>query len=718
MDTPRGQVDAGHRIVLPGAVIIANAAVFLFQIMLARIASAQNFGEILALLMVLVVLDAPSAALQAVLSKAVQRSGSQRGLQSGQLGSLFARAALGAIAFSALLVPVAVGLKGLLHLSRTPWLIAVYGIPLILGVVPKGLLAGLGDVAGVSAGLVATTAVRLVVGTALVHSGYGENGALGAVVIGELLGVAVMLIAVKRRCEPPEALRSVETPDAVMTLSGDRSSDSLKSGDAEAVPLSGVLRVHWGDAIGEGASSAGFWALAVFDVITARHFLPSGESGLYGAAATLAQLVMIIPAGAAALAFPRLVGSRGPRPRSGQWRKVLATTAPVVAGVAVLLGVFAEPLLHLVFGPGYQPPESVIFALLASSAFLGLIMVLLQFLLARKEALPASLTWFGLIGFTLAVWFDHSSMVAIAGAEVVAACATCLVLVAVAVQGQRYTRVREEGPLDLSVDAARLDLTVVVPYYNPGEALAPNIRRLLDVLGSSRLSFEVIAVSDGSTDGSEATIRDIEGEALRHVVLAVNQGKGAALRVGLAAGKGRYLGFIDADGDLDPELLKSFLALVDLYQPDVVVGSKRHPLSKVHYPPIRWVYSIGFQYLVKAMFRLNVTDTQTGIKLVRRDVLAAVLPRMMEKRFAFDLEMLAVARRLGYRRMLEAPVEIEQRFSSTVSIHSVFNTLVDTLAIFYRMRFLRTYDRVPTQQELDLRITPRFARIGRGYGGA
>lgn len=687
---PRQKPVGRRRLVLPGALVVANTAVFLFQIMLARIASAANFGEIMAVLMVLVVLDAPSSALQAVVSKAVQRSGLARGLGTDDIGSLFVRAAMGAVAFGALLIPLAVLLKSLLHLSHTPWLIAVYGVPLILGVVPKGLLAGLGDVGGIAAGLVATTVVRLVVGTVLVHSGYGDNGALGAVVIGEVIAVGVLLVAVKRRCEPERSQRPADTR----------------------------LEVRWGDALGEGASSMGFWALAVFDVITARHFVSVGESGQYAAAATLAQVVMILPAGAAAFAFPRLVGSRGPRPRRGQWRRVAAAIGLLLAGLAVLMGVFAGPLLRLVFGGGDRPPESVTFALLASAAFLGLVMVLVQFLLARKEALPASLTWLGLAGFTLAVWFDHASMVAIADAEVLASAATCLVLVTVALQGQRYTRVRGAEPLDLSADSAGLDLTVVVPYYNPGEALAPNIRRLLDVLGSSSLAFEVIAVSDGSTDGSEATIRDLEGDALRHVVLAVNQGKGAALRVGLAAGRGRYLGFIDADGDLDPQLLKAFLALVDLYQPDVVVGSKRHPLSKVHYPPLRWVYSIGFQYLVKVMFRLDVTDTQTGIKLVRRDVLAAVLPRMMEKRFAFDLEMLAVARRLGYRRMLEAPVEIEQRFSSTVSIRSVFHTLVDTLAIFYRMRFLRTYDRAVSQEELDLRVTPRFVRIGQNYGGA
>ncbi|HET9442025.1 MAG TPA: hypothetical protein VFO65_01810, partial [Acidimicrobiales bacterium] len=122
-------------------------------------------------------------------------------------------------------------------------------------------------------------------------------------------------------------------------------------------------------------------------------------------------------------------------------------------------------------------------------------------------------------------------------------------------------------------------------------------------------------------------------------------------------------------------------------------GSKRHPMSLVDYPPVRRLYSWGYQRLVHVLFRLNVRDTQTGLKLARRDVLAAALPRMLEKRFAFDLELLVVAAHLGYGRFFEAPVLIRRQFSSTVSLRAVRGMLVDTLAIFYRLRVLRFYDR-------------------------
>ena len=71
--------------------------------------------------------------------------------------------------------------------------------------------------------------------------------------------------------------------------------------------------------------------------------------------------------------------------------------------------------------------------------------------------------------------------------------------------------------------------------------------------------------------------------------------------------------------------------------------------------------------MVRIGFRLNIRDTQTGIKLVRRDVLSAVLPRMVEKRFAFDLELFVIARRLGYKRFLEAPIRLRHQFTTTLN---------------------------------------------------
>ena len=105
--------------------------------------------------------------------------------------------------------------------------------------------------------------------------------------------------------------------------------------------------------------------------------------------------------------------------------------------------------------------------------------------------------------------------------------------------------------------------------------------------------------------------------------------------------------------------------------------------------------------LVRALFGLPVRDTQTGIKLFKRAVLERVLPRILVKRFAFDLELLANAHHFGYR-IVEAPVTLNfRRVCSRLRISAVWNVFLDTLAIFYRMRILHYYDR-PEPLAIDL----------------
>lgn len=127
----------------------------------------------------------------------------------------------------------------------------------------------------------------------------------------------------------------------------------------------------------------------------------------------------------------------------------------------------------------------------------------------------------------------------------------------------------------------------------------------------------------------------------------------------------------------------------------MALGSKVHPQSRVVYPPIQQLYSWGCQHLNRVLFGLPVRDTQTSVRIIRRDVLAAVRPRVLEKRFAFDLKLLVVARRLGFGHFGELLVVIRERFASTVSLRPVRDMLLDIAAICYRLRVLRPYDHDP-----------------------
>lgn len=249
---------------------------------------------------------------------------------------------------------------------------------------------------------------------------------------------------------------------------------------------------------------------------------------------------------------------------------------------------------------------------------------------------------------------------------------------------------------------AGLDLTVVVPYFNPGPNLAGHVAQVIEVLRERGVSFEVIAVSDGSTDGSDVGLDDL-GAEVQVIHLPINQGKGRALRVGFGLGRGSYLGFIDGDGDIPAPVLGEFVSCIQKERPDFAIGSKRHPASVVVYPPLRRFYSWGYQVLARVLLGLDVTDTQSGIKLARREIVTELLPVLEEDGFTFDLELLAVARRLGYTRVVELPVEIRQRFSSTVSPRAAFEMLIDTVRLTWRLRVAHHYERALTARRLASR---------------
>ena len=236
-------------------------------------------------------------------------------------------------------------------------------------------------------------------------------------------------------------------------------------------------------------------------------------------------------------------------------------------------------------------------------------------------------------------------------------------------------------------------LSVIVPAYREGKNIAQNLRRLLGELDGLGISYEVIVVSDGNTDNTVLEAESVVSSNIKVVEYNVNMGKGYALRCGVSRSSGELVTFIDADMELDPRYIRPFLAVMDGFDCDAVIGSKRHPMSNVSYPAFRRFQSSMYQLLIRLLFRLNVRDTQTGLKLFKRHVLQEVVPLLAIKRFAFDLELLVVARRLGYRKIMEAPVHLSYKFESTVDPKAAWRALWDTAAIFYRSRIRKYYDR-------------------------
>lgn len=239
--------------------------------------------------------------------------------------------------------------------------------------------------------------------------------------------------------------------------------------------------------------------------------------------------------------------------------------------------------------------------------------------------------------------------------------------------------------------------SVIVPAYKQEKTIISDLRRINRVLRQTNLNFELICVVDGvDSDKTYQKAKSIKLKNLKVIGYQKNQGKGHAVRFGMKKAKGDLVAFIDSGMEIDPAGLNLLLAHMKWYNSDVIVGSIRHSASKVKgYPLKRKILSWGYHTLTRYLFGLRITDCQRGIKIFKREVLEDVLPKLLVKAYAFDIEMLSVARRLGYHNIHDGPVELDatNMFETSVKPGTIFSMLQDTLAVYYRLNILHYYEK-------------------------
>jgi len=256
-------------------------------------------------------------------------------------------------------------------------------------------------------------------------------------------------------------------------------------------------------------------------------------------------------------------------------------------------------------------------------------------------------------------------------------------------------------------------LSVIIPAYKQAKTIRQDIYSIYDTLEQIRYPYELILVVDGTeVDSTYDEVKKCHLKNLQIVGYTHNHGKGYALRYGMARSIGDYVAFIDSGMEIDPNGISMLLEHMEWYQADIIVGSKRHPASQVNYPLDRKVISFGAHIISKFLLNINVRDTQAGLKIFRRPVLEKVLPRLLVKNYAIDLEILAVSNYLGFKKIYEAPIKFNYVFQSlthATGLKIIINSLRDALAVFYRLKILHYYDdknrrRWIYDPELDMRI--------------
>ena len=234
-------------------------------------------------------------------------------------------------------------------------------------------------------------------------------------------------------------------------------------------------------------------------------------------------------------------------------------------------------------------------------------------------------------------------------------------------------------------------ISVIIPARDEEEAIARCLNETMAVLDGLGFGYELIVVDDGSRDRTHEFAEEMARKFGKVKVLRCdrNLGKGYAVKKGFSQASGNLVMYMDVDLSIHPSGIPTLIHRMK--DADVVVGSKRHPQSQITYPLHRRFLSRCFNLLVRAMFKLRVSDTQAGFKLFRREVLEEVLPRLLVKRYAFDVELLVNADKRGYR-MVEAPIIVRHGERERMTIREIFHMAIDLLAIFYRLHFTKTYE--------------------------
>ena len=195
-------------------------------------------------------------------------------------------------------------------------------------------------------------------------------------------------------------------------------------------------------------------------------------------------------------------------------------------------------------------------------------------------------------------------------------------------------------------------LSIIVPAYNEELRITPTLARLHAFLSAQPLRYEILVVDDGSRDGTCALIEKT-AETMPHLRLVrqmPNRGKGAAVRMGMLAARGQIRVMCDADGSMPPEQLPALLAPIIACTAAVSIGSRYAPGAKtdVKQPMYRVLWSRLANKVIQRSLVPGVRDTQCGFKAFTAEAARDLFSVARIDGWAFDLEILALAKRRGY----------------------------------------------------------------------
>lgn len=231
-------------------------------------------------------------------------------------------------------------------------------------------------------------------------------------------------------------------------------------------------------------------------------------------------------------------------------------------------------------------------------------------------------------------------------------------------------------------------LSIIIPAYNEEKRLPATLAAIQDYLAGVRWTWELLVVDDGSKDRTvEAARAAFRDARCRVLVSPRNQGKGGAIRSGMLEAQGRFRLFTDADNSTPIEEVEKLLAAMRRRRAHVAIASRAMKESQleVRQPLHREMMGRLFNLIVQVLALPGIRDTQCGFKLFTRRAAEQIFPRQQMPGFSFDVEILLLARRAGYR-IAEVPVRWIDNPDSRVSpVKDSLRVFRDVLKIRWRL---------------------------------
>ena len=233
-----------------------------------------------------------------------------------------------------------------------------------------------------------------------------------------------------------------------------------------------------------------------------------------------------------------------------------------------------------------------------------------------------------------------------------------------------------------------MQISAIIPVYNQEVEIPFLLKRLREALNSTLLNYEIIIVNDGSRDNTLDILKKEKklDEHMRVISYPQNKGKGYAVKKGIMHTRGDIVLFVDGDLEISPDAIKDYVK--ELWTCDLVIASKSHPLSKVNVPASRKVLSRIFNFYVQIATGIKLKDTQSGLKAGNGNALRKIFNIICIDRYAFDVELLAIATALNMR-IKELPIEIT--LTHRFRVNDIVKMFIDVIAISHRLRIKLWY---------------------------